>query len=136
MRDSDSSGASSAYHCAKPGRKGASEFTPWLTGNVDQLTRVVGIPVELVDSEVDVEEFSADVLARDSTDGSLVLIENWLERSDHGHLGKILTYRAVRRCPHISPGADNQKALRGLCRVNLHRKDTSNCSGLDHYDSC
>ena len=50
--------------------------------------------MELVDSEVVVEEFSADVLARDSTDGSLVLIENQLERSDHGHLGQILTYLA------------------------------------------
>ncbi len=38
--------------------------------------------------------FAADLLARNPQDGSLVLIENQLEGSDHSHLGQVLTYLA------------------------------------------
>ena len=48
----------------------------------------------MVDSEVGVEEFSADVLAMNPTDDTRVLIENQFENSDHIHLGQILTYLA------------------------------------------
>ena len=53
---------------------------------------MTGIPLELEDTEARLGRFSADILARDSRDGSRVLIENQLERSDHTHLGQILTY--------------------------------------------
>ena len=72
----------------------AHDFTPWLADNLDRLSEVIGIPLELEDSEVRVEQFSADILARNSADGSLVLIENQLEVTDHTHLGQILTYLA------------------------------------------
>lgn len=38
--------------------------------------------------------FSADILARNPADDSVVLIENQLEGSDHTHLGQIMTYLA------------------------------------------
>lgn len=38
--------------------------------------------------------FSADILARNPADDSMVLIENQLEGSDHTHLGQIMTYLA------------------------------------------
>ena len=94
MRDSDRFGSLENVPLREAWPHEAQNFTPWLARNLDQLSRLIGIPMELVDSEVVVEEFSADVLARDSSDGSLVLIENQLERSDHGHLGQILTYLA------------------------------------------
>ena len=94
MKDSDRFGSLENVSLRDAWPHEARDFTPWLARNLDQLSKVIGIPIELVDSEVVVEEFSADVLARDSTDGSLVLIENQLERSDHGHLGQILTYLA------------------------------------------
>ena len=94
MTDSDSFGSLENVPLREAWPHEANDFTPWLARNLDQLSGVIGIPMELVDSEVVVEEFWADVLARDSTDGSLVLIENQLERSDHGHLGQILTYLA------------------------------------------
>ena len=50
--------------------------------------------LSLEEREVDVEGFSADLMARDSLDDSLVLIENQLEGSDHTHLGQIMTYLA------------------------------------------
>ncbi len=72
----------------------AQNFTPWLAENLESLSDVIGIRMELEDSEVNVEEFSADILARNPTNGSHVLIENQLENSDHKHLGQILTYLA------------------------------------------
>lgn len=50
--------------------------------------------MELEGQEVAVESFSADVLARNPQDDSLVLIENQLEDTDHTHLGQIMTYLA------------------------------------------
>ena len=72
----------------------ARSFTPWLSEHLDQLSNVIGIPLELVGREVAVETFSADLLARNAADDSLVLIENQLEATDHNHLGQIMTYLA------------------------------------------
>ena len=72
----------------------AKDFTPWLASNLDVLSGVTELKLRLEDTEVDVEGFSADLMARDSMDDSLVLIENQLESSDHTHLGQILTYLA------------------------------------------
>ena len=72
----------------------ARDFTHWLSQNLDRLSRAIGIPMELEGTEVPVEQFSADVLARNPTDNSLILIENQLEPTDHTHLGQILTYLA------------------------------------------
>ena len=73
----------------------AHKFTPWLSQNLGRLSRVIGIPIELVDTEVAVEQFSADIVGYNPADGSRVLIENQLEVSDHTHLGQILTYLAA-----------------------------------------
>ena len=72
----------------------ARDFTPWLSENLDRLSRTIGIPMELEGTEVPVEQFSADVLARNPTDNSLILIENQLDQTDHSHLGQIMTYLA------------------------------------------
>lgn len=72
----------------------ARSFTPWLAENIETLSSVIGIPLELEGQEVAVEQFSADILARNPRDDSRVLIENQLEQSDHGHIGQIMTYLA------------------------------------------
>jgi len=72
----------------------AGDFTPWLAKNLDRLSEAIGVPLELEGTEVAVESFSADILARNLADGSLILIENQLEMTDHGHLGQIMTYLA------------------------------------------
>jgi hypothetical protein len=54
----------------------------------------IGIPLEFEGREVAVETFSADILARNPQDDSLVLIENQLDGTDHSHLGQIMTYLA------------------------------------------
>ena len=72
----------------------AHKFTPWLAGNLDRLSKEIGIPIELVDTEEPIGQFAADIVGLNAEDGSRVLIENQLEGSDHTHLGQILTYLA------------------------------------------
>jgi len=72
----------------------AHSFTPWLAANLNRLSSSIGIPLELTGTEMRVGTFSADILARNATDDSVVLIENQLEGSDHTHLGQIMTYLA------------------------------------------
>ena len=72
----------------------AHDFTPWLADNLELLTREIGIHLEAVDTEVSVEQFSADILAVNPVDDSRVLIENQYGSTDHDHLGKVLTYLA------------------------------------------
>lgn len=74
----------------------ARAFTPWLAepDNLRLLGEAFGMDLELVRTESEVGSFYADVVCRDTADGSHVLIENQLERTDHTHLGQILTYAA------------------------------------------
>lgn len=73
----------------------AQDFTPWLAKNLDRLSDAIGIPLELRAVEAKLptldDYFSADILAQTHTE-DLVLIENQLEKSDHTHLGQIMTY--------------------------------------------
>ena len=72
------------------------DFTPWLAENLDRLSSALEIdpPLELIETEKAVEEFWADIVAKSPADGKVALIENQLERSDHTHLGQVLTYLA------------------------------------------
>ncbi len=74
----------------------AHDFTPWLARaeNLELLGETLGIQIELVEIERTVGSFSADLVCRDTSTDSLVVIENQLERTDHSHLGQILTYAA------------------------------------------
>ncbi|MCP4185670.1 MAG: DUF4268 domain-containing protein [Hyphomicrobiales bacterium] len=72
------------------------DFTPWLAqpDNMAVLADTLGIELEVEAEEKDVGPFRADILCKDVDDSSWVLIENQLERTDHTHLGQLLTYAA------------------------------------------
>ena len=75
----------------------ATSFTPWLAqeDNVAVLAEAIGIDELLVEAqEKNVGPFNADILCKDATADRYVLIENQLERTDHTHLGQLLTYAA------------------------------------------
>lgn len=72
----------------------AHSFTPWLLSNVDVLSDLLGMELALEVAEHPVGNFSLDLMGRDLTTGEVVIVENQLEASDHGHLGQILTYAA------------------------------------------
>ena len=73
-----------------------AHFTPWLAKaeNLQLLGDTLGMQLELVEQERAVGPFRADILCRDALEHTLVLIENQLQRTDHSHLGQILTYAA------------------------------------------
>ena len=74
----------------------AQDFTPWLAQpeNLAVLSEALNMELETEGQEERVGPFRADILCRDMQDDSLVLIENQLERTDHNHLGQLLTYAA------------------------------------------
>ena len=74
----------------------ASDFTPWLANeeNVQILGDSIAVDLEVEAQEKDVGPFRADILCKDTGNGNWVLIENQLERTDHLHLGQLLTYAA------------------------------------------
>jgi hypothetical protein len=71
-----------------------NDFTPWLAEeeNLKLLGETIGIELELESKEKDVGPFRADILCKDTANDSWVLIENQLERTDHSHLGQLITY--------------------------------------------
>ncbi len=77
-------------------RSEAGEFTPWLAepGNIALLGETIGVELEVEAQERSVGPFRADILCKDTITGNWVLIENQLERTDHTHLGQLLTYAA------------------------------------------
>jgi len=72
----------------------ASDFTPWLAQdeNIALLGEVIDCELEVEAIEQAVGPFNADILCKDIVDNQLVLIENQLEKTDHTHLGQLLTY--------------------------------------------
>lgn len=72
----------------------ATGFTPWLARaeNIAVLSDTLGMELELEAQEKSVGPFRADLLCKDIGTDRWVLIENQLERTDHSHLGQLLTY--------------------------------------------
>ncbi|MEX0749993.1 MAG: DUF4268 domain-containing protein [Dehalococcoidia bacterium] len=76
------------------------EFTPWLARpeNLAVLGETIGISLEANAEEKFVGPYRADILCQDTLTGHFVVIENQLERTDHIHLGQLLTYAAGLEC--------------------------------------
>jgi hypothetical protein len=72
------------------------DFTPWLAkeSNLELLAKTIGMELGLEAQEKDVGPFRADILCKSMDDDPWVLIENQIERTDHRHLGQLLTYAA------------------------------------------
>ena len=75
----------------------ASDFTPWLAReeNIEKLSLALGLELQVENIEVSVGPYSADILAKDVGNDRYVVIENQLKKTDHDHLGKLITYGSV-----------------------------------------
>lgn len=69
----------------------AYDFTTWLFENCDILNEQLGLNISPIEKEKSVGPFNVDILGEDAS-GRAVIIENQLTRTDHDHLGKLLTY--------------------------------------------
>lgn len=72
----------------------ASDFTPWLASetNIALLGQAINMSLEVEGTEKEVGPFRADIICKDLDTNQWVLVENQLEKTDHTHLGQLLTY--------------------------------------------
>lgn len=73
----------------------ALDFTSWLSKeeNIQILSEELNsISISVIDTEHKVGSFSVDILAEEEESGKKIIIENQLEKTDHDHLGKLITY--------------------------------------------
>lgn len=70
------------------------DFSNWLASpeNIAYLNDILGLTLVDVNQEVYVGSYRCDIVAKDETSETKVIIENQLEVSNHDHLGKIITY--------------------------------------------
>ncbi len=72
-------------------RHEAYDFTQWLQENLEALSEELDLQLVNAEREQRAGTFSVDLVAEDEAGGK-VIIENQLAKSDHDHLGKVLTY--------------------------------------------
>lgn len=113
----------------------AGHFTPWLARdeNLRLLAQTIEMDLEMDSTEKSVGPFRADILCRDTATDRWVLIENQLERTDHTHLGQILTYAAGLDAVTIVWVAERftEEHRAALDWLNEHTDDSINCFGLE-----
>jgi hypothetical protein len=69
----------------------AYDFTIWLQENIEVLGETLDLNFENVDREQAIGSFNIDLVGKIQSGGTVV-IENQLEKSNHDHLGKLITY--------------------------------------------
>jgi hypothetical protein len=72
----------------------AYDFTQWLAQpeNIQILSDEIGIDIDVIETESRVGDFFVDIYAQDNFTQETIIIENQLEKTNHDHLGKIITY--------------------------------------------
>jgi len=72
-------------------KKEDKDFTRWLEEHIDYLNDILDFDLGIESREKNVGPFKVDLYAEDDL-GNKVIIENQLKKTDHDHLGKIITY--------------------------------------------
>lgn len=72
----------------------ATDFTKWLAKpeNLDLLSEEINIELSPIDTEYNVGRFKVDIYAEEANSDRKIIIENQLEKTNHDHLGKLITY--------------------------------------------
>ena len=81
----------------------ALDFMPRLAKkeNIARLYDAIGIDITVEDTESAVGDFSLDILASETGTSKKIVIENQLEKTNHDHLGKLITYAAGNSANYI-----------------------------------
>lgn len=69
----------------------AIDFTAWLRDHIDILNEAIGFELTSAETEQSAGSFNVDIVAED-INGNAIIIENQYGKTDHEHLGKVLTY--------------------------------------------
>ena len=72
--------------------KDEGQFSDWFAENLSRLGDELGMALERSEREKAVGPFSADIICADQISKFDVVIENQFTRTDHDHLGKMITY--------------------------------------------
>jgi hypothetical protein len=113
----------------------AKDFTPWLAEqeNLQLLGDTIGLSLQCEAVEKEVGPYRADILCRDTATDNGVLIENQIEKTDHMHLGQLLTYAAGLEAVTIvwiaQQFTDDHRAA--LDWLNEHTDERINFFGLE-----
>ena len=80
-----------------------TDFSKWLSKeeNLNLLSQEIGINLTLEQTEARHGSFYVDILATEIETGKKVVIENQLEKTNHDHLGKIITYASGYEAEYI-----------------------------------
>lgn len=113
----------------------ARDYTNWLSQeeNLGLLSDTLGMDLELEGVEVAVGPYKADIIARDVTSDTRVVIENQLEKTNHDHLGKILTYASGLDAPVMIWIARefSEEHRRALDFINEKASPELQCYGIE-----
>ena len=71
-----------------------THFTQWLSKeeNISILLDEIGVSAENIKTEDSAGKFNCDITADEVETGKKIIIENQLEKTDHSHLGQLITY--------------------------------------------
>lgn len=87
---------------------------------------MLGLSLVSAEREQNAGAFSVDLVAEDE-EGRTVVIENQLERSNHDHLGKLITYTAMTDAHVAARCLRGQSAVRAG-KASGHSRSGSRCS--------
>jgi Domain of unknown function (DUF4268) len=75
---------------------GTKDFTPWLSEqeNLNEFGNALGMELEIQEQRQNISVAPADILCKDALTNQPVIIICQLDRTDHTHLGQLITYAA------------------------------------------
>ena len=72
------------------------DLSPWIKSSAEELSSALGLEIQFDEAETPVGNFRLDLAGMDLLTRKPVVVENQFGKSDHDHLGKLLTYAAGR----------------------------------------
>ena len=103
-------------------------LTPWLAERPEFLGEALDLELELEGREMTVGGYSADLVFRDAKRGSRVVVENMYGDTDHGHVGKLITYAAGLEAGHAVLLAEKFRPEHRTALNWLNRVSTEDCA--------